>query len=137
MTQGYVIQYCGAYYTDNPPVSPDYGWVLGIKYATKFDTKQKANEVANTLDESKEVTLINLKKFKTNKEVWQQYTRLIQRAFPKVRIKADSTWNWHDVYKTDPYTNATFVRIHNAYRNTCDHYKCIDMKRFIGWDYDC
>jgi hypothetical protein len=74
-----------------------------------------------------------MKKFKTNEEVWAQYKRLLKKAFPKLHFKTIGTWNWHDVYGTDPYENQTFMRIYNAYRNTCEYYKGIDRNRFIGW----
>ena len=41
----YILEWNGAYYADNPPVSPFYGWVLNIYSAKKFSTEEEAQKV--------------------------------------------------------------------------------------------
>lgn len=54
---------------------------------------------------------------KTHEQLEQQYKRLLQRAFPKLRFMG-ITWNWHEVYNEGPYQNQTFLRIQRAFVST-------------------
>lgn len=61
---------------------------------------------------------------KTQEMIWEQYKRLLKKAFPKLTYRGN-TWNWHKVYGEDPYENKTFLRIHNAYKHVSEKNKVV------------
>ena len=56
---------------------------------------------------------------KTNRELEQQYTRLLRQAFPRLRFDG-ITWNWYKVYEHDPFTDKKFLRIYKAFISTAE-----------------
>ena len=56
---------------------------------------------------------------KTNRQLEEQYKKLLQRAFPLLRFKG-ITWNWYEVYNEDPFGNARFLRINRAFISTAE-----------------
>lgn len=61
--------------------------------------------------------MIQIMREKTDYELEQQYKRLLQQAFPKLRFYG-IRWNWYQVYSEDPFKNKTFQRIQNAFIST-------------------
>lgn len=55
---------------------------------------------------------------KTPQQLDEQYKRVLQLAFPKLRFKG-MIWNWYKVYDVEPCHSPVFLRIMNAYNNTC------------------
>ena len=68
--------------------------------------------------------LIQIIMVKTQGMIWEQYKRLLRKAFPKLTFR-DSTWNWHKVYSEDPCENKTFLRIYNAYKHVSEKNKVV------------
>ena len=56
---------------------------------------------------------------KTLNSLESQYKRLLKQAFPLLRFKG-ITWNWHEVYSHDPYTDSKFLRIQRAFISTAE-----------------
>lgn len=54
---------------------------------------------------------------KTHQQLEDQYKRLLQQAFPKLRFRG-IVWNWYKVYDEDPFSKPAFLRLYNAFRNT-------------------
>lgn len=61
---------------------------------------------------------------KTQEMIWEQYKRLLKKAFPKLTFRG-STWNWHKVYSEDPCENKTFLHIYNAYKHVSKKNKVV------------
>lgn len=57
---------------------------------------------------------------KTQEMIWEQYKRILLKAFPKLKFHRDNTWNWHKVYGGNPYENKKFLRIYNAYKHVSE-----------------
>jgi hypothetical protein len=56
---------------------------------------------------------------KTNRQLEEQYKKLLQRAFPLLRFKG-ITWNWYQVYESDPWQNTRFLLINRAFTSTAE-----------------
>lgn len=56
---------------------------------------------------------------KTNGQLEEQYKKLLQRAFPRLRFKG-ITWNWYQVYESDPWQNTRFLLINRAFTSTAE-----------------
>ena len=61
--KGFVIENTrnGSFFTNNPPVSNDWAWVLGVKYATVFDNKEEAEKAMDKIDYEREYAIIKRK----------------------------------------------------------------------------
>ena len=63
---------------------------------------------------------------KTQKELWEQYKRLLKMAFPKI-IFDHEAWNYSDAYGDNPYCNPKFMRIHQAYNRCAERLAAMEM----------
>lgn len=58
-------------------------------------------------------------RFKTNRQLEEQYKTLLRKAFPKLIFRG-ITWNWCQVYDDDPFQNPKFLRINRAFISTAE-----------------